>query len=218
MRFGEGMKPLRAGIRLRVRLADDPKRRLGAHGSLSEFEHALAFGNRRRADQPRPALRRLRVQEGVLDSVGHNMDFPGRRAVEFFQQKAFPFSQCHACVCELVGITVKQGDAAARQYPHHRPVEEFLQLDPRGGTGALSGKPVGNNKLASFLLRSEDVITGHPAKMAQDISRLSFVPPAHRFDGDADLLEGRQGLLNLDLHAAVGQHERQVAVKKNLHT
>ena len=53
--------------------------------------------------------------------------------------------------------------------------------------------------------------------MVQDVSRLVLVPPAQRLDGDTELFEGRHGLLDLNLHAAVRQHGRDVTVKEDFH-
>src|SRR5262245_1126343 len=59
---------------------------------------------------------------------------------------------------------------------------------------------------------------GRKAREAmQYIPRLLFIPPSERLHGDANLLQGRLGLLNLNLRASVRQHKWNRISKKNLH-
>ena len=56
----------------------------------AEFEHALELPDGGGADQPGTALRGLAFQEDVLDAVRHDVDSPGRRAVQFLHQVRLP--------------------------------------------------------------------------------------------------------------------------------
>jgi hypothetical protein len=51
----------------------------------------------------------------------------------------------------------------------------------------------------------------------EDAALLLRVPPAEEFDVHADFLERGGGLFDLDLCAAVCQHEGHMAVQKNFH-
>ena len=104
-----------------------------------------------------------------------------------------------------------------RHCPHHRSPEEFLQLDPREGTGALLGEQLGDDHLESFLLGSAEEVAGHPAEVVQDVSRLSFVPPAQELDFDSKLFERSAGLRDLNLQSTVSECKRHEVGEKDSH-
>jgi hypothetical protein len=51
----------------------------------------------------------------------------------------------------------------------------------------------------------------------QDVAGLGGIPPAEVFDIHADFFESGPGLFDLDLRAAMRQHERHMAIQENFH-
>jgi hypothetical protein len=81
----------------------------------------------------------------------------------------------------------------------------------------LLSEQLGNDYFHSLLLRQLEQMGGDSAEMMQEIGGLLRIPPAQRFDRDADLFEGGFGLLDLDLRPAVRQEEGHVAIENDLH-
>jgi hypothetical protein len=62
-----------------------------------------------------------------------------------------------------------------------------------------------------------DDFVRHRPEMMHHVAALLRVPPAERFGPDAGGVERRQGALDLQLHPAVRERERMLAVNQDFH-
>ena len=115
---------LRVRIIVRVGLADNPHRRLRGHSGLGKFQHALAFGNGRGANEPFAAWHDGRLRKNFLDAIGHDEDFFWIRAKLVFHQMFFPTRIGDAGIRQPVGLPLKRCGDSARRKSLCRPTKD----------------------------------------------------------------------------------------------
>ena len=186
-------------------------------GGAGEFQNAFALSDGGGANEPRAARCFWRLKKNFLDAIGHNKDFFRGGSELEFHQVFFPAGVGNEPIGQLVRFPLEGGGETARREVFRTPAEHPPGQSLDGGLRTLRGEQVGDEHLDFFLVGKVNLIGGHPAKIMDEVAALVFIPPAQRFDRDANLRERRHRLLDLDGLAAMRQRERQRAVHQDFH-
>src|SRR5581483_11691683 len=86
-----------------------------------------------------------------------------------------------------------------------------------GGARALFGEQIGDHDLHPFRAGEPEERGWNSAEGMQEISGLGVIPPAEKFDFQADLFQGLFGLLDLNLLPAMSKGEGNLMVEEDFH-
>lgn len=215
--FRKFEKAAGVGVGFGVGFADDPEGGLGGDGGLGGFEDAFAFGDGGGADEPGAAGLGLALEENFFDAIRDDVEAVGGGVEELVHELGFVSGEGDAGVGEAVGLPVVGGDEGAGKGAFDEAGDEALAAELGGGAGALLGEEVGEDDFHAFFVGEAEEGGGDAGEVVEDVAGLGVVPPAEVFDLEADFFEGDFGLFDLDLGAAVGEHEGDVAVEEDFH-